>query len=116
MLNNPKRRAYYYRDDDYLGYKNEFRKRLREEESNKDARLKILKFMYRYQQGNLNFKKKGAHDDANEAKKDGAIKKMRKSVNEDQGSIFSLPCFRKKGILKIQMDRLRKLDEKEAQA
>jgi len=35
MLNNPKRRAYYYRDDDYLGYKNEFRKRLNDETLNK---------------------------------------------------------------------------------
>jgi hypothetical protein len=116
MLNNPKRRAYYYRDDDYIGYKNEFRKRLREEDSNKEARLKILKFMYRYQQGKLNFKKKGVEDYANEVKKDEAIKKIRKTLKEDQGSILSLPCCRKKGILKVQMDRLRKLDEKEAQA
>ena len=34
MLNNPKRRAYYYREDDYMGYKAEFRRRLKEEEHN----------------------------------------------------------------------------------
>jgi hypothetical protein len=49
MLNNPKRRAYYYRDDDYLGYKNEFRKRLHNGDLKKETRLRYLKFMYKYQ-------------------------------------------------------------------
>jgi hypothetical protein len=37
-------------------------------------------------------------------------------MEEDQGSLFSLPCRRNKGILKMQMDRLRKLKAKETQA
>jgi len=38
-------------------------------------------------------------------------KKKGKKIDES-GSLFSLPCFRKKGIIKMQLDRERKNTEK----